>query len=193
MAFASTQDPTNTDEERELDERFVSTGMHVDVDVDVDVDADVGVHAGIAEQSNPFKDDVREVHSGKRPRNMTSPKLKKSCKKGDRLSEMTEAINNFSHISERRIESREARHAAKYGTMGCHSTGSTGYVAPKPILVDDEYNLGRALQFLDTYTELPHEKFLKVMHALYQLENRVAFLTLSAERREAWMEFAGQQ
>jgi hypothetical protein len=36
MAFASTQDPTNTDEERELDERFITTGVHVDVDVEVD-------------------------------------------------------------------------------------------------------------------------------------------------------------
>ncbi len=42
MAFASTQDPTNTDEERELDERFITTGVHVDVDVDVEVDPNIG-------------------------------------------------------------------------------------------------------------------------------------------------------
>ena len=42
MAFASTQDPTNIDEERELDERFIITGVHVNVDVDVEVDLDIG-------------------------------------------------------------------------------------------------------------------------------------------------------
>ena len=42
MAFASTQDPTNTDVEREFDERFITTGVHVNVDVDVEVYPDIG-------------------------------------------------------------------------------------------------------------------------------------------------------
>uniref|UniRef100_A0A2N9H4I8 Uncharacterized protein n=1 Tax=Fagus sylvatica TaxID=28930 RepID=A0A2N9H4I8_FAGSY len=46
MAFASTQDPTNTDEERELDERFITIGVHVDVDMDVDVEVDPNIGEG---------------------------------------------------------------------------------------------------------------------------------------------------
>ena len=42
MEFASTQNPTNTNEERKLDERFITTRVHVNVDVDVEVDLDIG-------------------------------------------------------------------------------------------------------------------------------------------------------
>ncbi len=109
MAFATTQDPTNTDEERELDERFISTGVHVNVDVDVDVEVD----PDIGEDPEPVQGDVRETHPNKRAKSVTSSKSKKSARKGERVSEMTEAINNFARITEKRNEARDARHAAK--------------------------------------------------------------------------------
>jgi hypothetical protein len=109
MAFASTQDPTNTDEERELDERFISTRVHVNVDVDVDVEVD----PDIGEDPEPVQGDVRETRPNKRAKSVTSSKSKKSARKGERVSEMTEAINNFARITEKRNEARDARHAAK--------------------------------------------------------------------------------
>ena len=78
MAFASTQDSTNTDEERELDERFISTGMHVDVDVDVEVDPD------IREDPEPVEGDVRETRPDKQAKSVTSTKSKKSSRKGEK-------------------------------------------------------------------------------------------------------------
>ena len=101
MAFASTQDPTNTDEERELDERFISIGVHVNIQADVDVE--VEVDPDIGEDPEPVE----------RAKSVTSSKSKRSGRKGERVSEMTEAINNFARITEKMNEARDARHAAK--------------------------------------------------------------------------------
>ena len=132
MAFASTQDPTNTDEERELDERFISTGVHVDVDVDVEVDPDIG------EDPKLVEGDVRETRPDKRAKSVTSSKSKKSARKGERVSEMTEAINNFAYITEKQNEAREARHAAKYATRAVNITASSAHPSMKTtFLVDD--------------------------------------------------------
>jgi hypothetical protein len=89
MAFASTQDPINTDEEHELDERFITTGVHVNVDVDVEVDPD------IREDPELVQGDVGETRPEKRAKSGGTTKSKKSARKGERVSEMTDAINNF--------------------------------------------------------------------------------------------------
>jgi hypothetical protein len=96
MAFASTQDPTNTDEEREFDERFITTGVHVNVDVDVEVDPDIG------EDPEPVQGDVGETRPEKRAKSGGTSKSKKSARKGERVSEMTDAINNFVYITEKK-------------------------------------------------------------------------------------------
>ena len=57
MTFASTQDPTNTDEKRELDERFITTGVHVNVNVEVD--------PNIGEDPEPIQRDVKETRPDK--------------------------------------------------------------------------------------------------------------------------------
>ena len=94
MAFASTQDPINIDEERELDERFISTGVHVDLDEDADP------HTG--EEFDPLQGDFKETQPAKRAKSSTPMNSKKSIRKGERISEMTDAINNFARIAEKK-------------------------------------------------------------------------------------------
>ena len=187
MAFASTQDPTNTDEERELDERFISTGMHVDVDVDVEVDPDIG------EDPEPVEGDVRETRPDKRAKSVTSTKSKKSGRKRERVSEMTEAINNFARITEKRNESKDARYAAKLAARAANTTASSAHPPMKPTPPVDDHSLEKAIELLDTYKDLPPEKFMKILQALYKCTHRVAFLKLSEERRAIWMEFMRNQ
>ena len=180
MAFASTQDPTNTDEERELDEMFITIGVHVDVDVEVD--------PNIREDPEPVQGDVRETCPDKRVKSVTSSKSKKSARKGERVSEMTEAINNFAYITKKMNEAREARHAAKYAA---NTTTSSAHPPMKPTPLVDDHGLQKAIELLDTYQDLPPEKFCKIQLALYKCPHKVAFLTLSEERMAIWMEFMG--
>ena len=187
MTFASTQDPTNIDEERELDERFIITGVHVNVDVDVEVDLDIG------EDPEPVQRDVKETPLEKRAKSVTSSKSKKSARKGERVNEMTEAINNFARITKKRNESKDARHVAKYAARAANTTASSAHPPMKPTPSVDDHGLEKAIELLDTYKDLPPEKFMKILQALYKRTHRVAFLTLSEERRAIWMEFMRNQ
>lgn len=178
LASASTQDLTNTDEdreldeERELDEQFRTAGTDVDVDVDVDSDS--------TDDIEHTKRDVDATHPGKRLMHGGHPQPKKSVKKGDKISEMTEAINNFTALSKARFEARQAR------TSG-NSSRHVGELAK----VDEDFSLRKAIQLLNQYKDLPHGKWLKVMRELYNSDNRVAFLTMEDDRRMAWMELIG--
>uniref|UniRef100_A0A2N9EIJ2 Myb/SANT-like domain-containing protein n=1 Tax=Fagus sylvatica TaxID=28930 RepID=A0A2N9EIJ2_FAGSY len=185
MAFASTQDPTNTDEEREIDKRFINTGMHVNVDVDVEVDLDIG------EDPKPVQGDVRETRPEKQAKSGNTSKSKKSARKGERVGEMTNAINNFAYIIEKMNEVREARHAAKYAAKVANTTTSSAHPFMKTTPPVDDCSLQKAMELLDTYKDIPPEKFCKIMLALYKQNHRVAFLTFFEERRAIWMEFMG--
>jgi hypothetical protein len=185
MAFASTQDPTNTDEEREIDKRFINTGMHVNVDVDVEVDLDIG------EDPKPVQGDVRETRPEKQAKSGNTSKSKKSARKGERVGEMTNAINNFAYIIEKMNEVREARHAAKYAAKVANTTTSSAHPFMKTTPPVDDCSLQKVMELLDTYKDIPPEKFCKIMLALYKQNHRVAFLTFFEERRAIWMEFMG--
>ena len=185
MAFASTQDPTNIDDEREFDEMFITTGVRVDVDVDVEVYLDIG------EDLEPVQGDVGETRPEKQAKSGGTSKSKKSARKGERVSEMTQAINNFAYITEKQNEAREARHAAKYATRAVNITASSAHPSMKTTLLVDDCSLQKAVELLNTYKDIPFEKFCKIMLALYKQNHRVSFLTLSEERRAIWMEFMG--
>ena len=185
MAFASTQDPTNIDDEREFDERFITIGVRVNVDVDVEV------YPYIGEDPKPVQGDVGETHPEKRAKSGGTSKSKKSARKGERVSEMIDAINNFAYITKKRNEARKARHAAKYAARVANTIANSAYPLMKTTPPVDDCSLQRAVELLDTYKDIPPEKFCKIMLALYKQNHRVAFLTLSEERRAIWMEFMG--
>jgi hypothetical protein len=132
MAFASTQNSTNTDKECELDERFIITGVYINVDVDVEIDLDIG------EDPELVQGDVGETRPEKWAKSGGIIKSKKSVRKGERVSEMTDAINNFVYITEKM---NEARYAAKYATRVANTTTSSAHPFIKTTLPVDDCNL----------------------------------------------------
>jgi hypothetical protein len=160
MAFASTQDPTNTDEECEVDERFITTRVHVNVDVDVEVDPDIG------EDPESVQGDVGDTRPEKRAKSGGTTKSKKSGRKGERVSEMTDVINNFAYITKSRHEAREARHAAKYAARAANTTASSAHPIMKTTPPVDDCNLQKTVKLLYTYKDILPEKFCKIMLAL---------------------------
>jgi hypothetical protein len=88
-------------------------------------------------------------------------------------------------------EAREARHAAKYAARAANTTARSAHPPMKPTPPIDDHGLQKVIELLDTYKDLPPEKFCKIQLALYKCPHRVAFLTLSEERRAIWMEFVG--
>jgi hypothetical protein len=184
MAFASTQDPTNTDEKRALDERFINIGVHVNVDVDVEVDLDIG------EDPKPIQGDVGETRPEKQAKSGNTSKSKKSTRKGERVSEMTNAINNFAYIIEKRNEAREARHVAKYAAKAANTTTSSAHSFMKTTLPVDDCSLQKAMELLDTYKDIPSEKFCKIMwHYINKITGLPFLYTFFEEKRAIWMEF----
>ena len=97
----------------------------------------------------------------------------------------------LSILLKKRNEARKARHAAKYAARAANTTASSAHPLMKTTPPVDDCSLQKAVELLDTYNDITPEKFCKIMLALYKQNHRVAFLTLSEERRVIWMEFMG--
>jgi hypothetical protein len=52
----------------------------------------------------------------------------------------------------------------------------------------DRFSLDKAVEALSGYKDMPRSAYLKVMKALYKKDNKVAFLTMPNDRKNAWIE-----
>uniref|UniRef100_A0A2N9GZZ6 Myb/SANT-like domain-containing protein n=1 Tax=Fagus sylvatica TaxID=28930 RepID=A0A2N9GZZ6_FAGSY len=141
LAFASTEDPTNTEEERELDEQYWYGGIHVNVDAGSD-DETVQVPPNMGKVKCPTHEE-----KGK----------EKKPKKEDKISDMTLAIREFTEVSRQRFERRVAR-----------TSGSCVGESKRKI---ERFSLDKAVEALSVYKDMPRTAYLKVMKALYKKEN----------------------
>jgi hypothetical protein len=158
LAFASTEDPTNTEEERELDEQYRYGGIHVNMDAGSDDEA-VQVPPNMGKVKHPTHEE-----KGK----------EKKPKKGDKISDMTFAIREFIEVSRQRFERRVAR-----------TSGSCVGESKRKI---ERFSLNKAVEALSVYKDMLRTAYLKVMKAPYKKENRVAFLVMPEDRKIEWMD-----
>ena len=109
----------------------------------------------------------------KRPTHGEKGKEKKP-KKGDKMSDMTVAILEFTEVSRQRFERRVAR-----------TSGSFVGESKRKI---ERFSFDKVVEALSVYKDMPRMAYLKVMKALYKKENRIAFLAMPEDRKIEWMD-----
>ena len=109
----------------------------------------------------------------KRPMHGEKGKEKKP-KKGDKMSDMTLAIREFTEVSRQRFKRRVTKTSAS----------SVGESRRKL----EQFSLDKAVQALSMYKNMPRTAYLKVMKALYKKENRVAFFAIPEDRKIEWID-----
>ena len=70
-------------------------------------------------------------------------------------------------------ENREARHAAKYAARAANTTASSAHPFIKTTPLVNDCSLQKVVELLDTYKDIPPEKFCKIMLALYKQNHRL--------------------
>ncbi|KAL4632211.1 hypothetical protein ACB092_04G035600 [Castanea dentata] len=104
-------------------------------------------------------------------------KGKKNAKKGDKLSEMTQAIQSFTELSRAKFIAGQAK--ASGSTKHTGESGGT----------DDNFLLEKAIATLNGQKDLDDMTFFKVQKKLHNREARIFFTTAPDNRKKAWMEF----
>ena len=100
-------------------------------------------------------------------------KGKKNAKKGDELSEMTQAIQSFTELSRAKFIAGQAKVSGSTKHMG-ESAGT-----------DDKFSLEKAIATLNGHKDPDDMTFFKVQKKLYNHEARIFFMTLPDNRRKA--------
>nr|XP_023928324.1 L10-interacting MYB domain-containing protein-like isoform X2 [Quercus suber] len=160
ISFA--QSAPNSDEERELDEGFLSAGVHVYLETDSGDDIDK-LTTLIEEQSRCTEKHVAQPEHSKGKK-----------KKGEIRSEMNEAIKGFMEVSKVRLIANESRKQTGESFVG-----------------GDRFSIYKAVEVLNSYDHLYDFTRYKVLKELLNPNVRAAFISMKPERRNAWMELVG--
>ena len=108
-------------------------------------------------------------------------KGKKNAKKGDELSEMTQAIQSFTELSRAKFIAGQAKVSGSTKHMG-ESAGT-----------DDKFSLEKAITTHNGHKDLDDMTFFKVQKKLYNRKARIFFMTVPDNRKKAWMEFIAKE
>ena len=159
MAFASTQDAPDTDEERELDEAY-RNGAFIDVDSDSQDDHEKKVSQ------------KRTKHSGKRPMR-SEAKGRKRSRKADEFSELNDAIRAFAEQTKLMLEAKVARMKEK----------------EKRKQQPDEFSIPNCVNALESLVDLDMNTYTLAIKKFSTAEWREAFMSLSSNaRKKAWLD-----
>ena len=108
-------------------------------------------------------------------------KGKMNAKKGDELSEMTQAIQSFTELSRAKFIAGQAKASGSSKHMG-ESAGT-----------DDKFSLEKAITTHNGHKDLDDMTFFKVQKKLYNRKARIFFMTVPDNRKKAWMEFIAKE
>lgn len=106
---------------------------------------------------------------------------KKKAKKGDKLSEMTQAIQSFTELPRAKFIAGQAK-----------ASGSTKHVG-ESAGTDYKVSIEKAIATLNGHKDLDDMTFFKVQKKLYNREARIFFMTVPDNRKKAWMEFIAKE
>ncbi|KAL0015304.1 hypothetical protein SO802_002373 [Lithocarpus litseifolius] len=154
----------NNDEEREIDAAFLLTGVHVNVEADSGNDVEE-LPTPVEGQSSRRveKWSAKSVHLGGKK------------KKGDSISEMTKAIKGFTEVSRARLNrSIDSMPQSRESFEG-----------------GDRFSIDKAVVVVNSYTDVDHFTYCKVLKELHNPETKAAFFSMMTDRRKAWMDFVG--
>nr|POF21011.1 hypothetical protein CFP56_59205 [Quercus suber] len=154
----------NSDEEQELVAAFPLTGVHVNVEANSGDDVEE-LPTPIERQSNrrAKKWPAKPVHSGRKK------------KEGSSLSETTKAIKGFAKVSRARLN---------------NSTDNMPQLG-ESFVGGDSFSIDKAVGMFNSYIDVDHFTYCKVIKELHNPKTRVAFFVMTVDRRRAWMDFIG--
>ena len=108
-------------------------------------------------------------------------KGKKNAKKGDKLSEMTQAIQSFTELPRAKFIAGQAKASDSTKHVG-ESAGT-----------DDKVSLEKAIATLNGHKDLDNMTFFKLQKKLYNSEARIFVMTVPENRKKAWMAFIAME
>nr|POF14749.1 hypothetical protein CFP56_47357 [Quercus suber] len=146
----------NSDEEQELDAAFPMHGVHMNMEADSGDDVD--------ELPTPV-----EGQGNKRARKLPShiASLARKKRKGESLSEMTNAINNFKELSRQRL--------SKDSDSRPESVNS--------VLGGDRFSMDRVVKILNSIENVDDLTMFKVLKEFHNPDSKAAFISLRLDRR----------
>ena len=182
LQISSNTPPLNSDEERALEEEIANANI-TDASPPAHLDNDYYTPNFESFPHTVEDDEVEEVTQrvGKRPVQCpsgkgASGKGKKVLKKGDRVSEMTVALKEYTAMTKDRFT----------GKLG-KSCGSSDQFA-QSAGGGDPCSLGKAMDVLNSYADLSNKAYIKMSKVLQQKDNRVVFMCMPEHRRKAWID-----
>ena len=178
LQISSNTPPLNSDEERALEEELANANADANASAPTHLDDDCYTPNFDTFPQTVEDAEVEEVtrRAEKRPVQDVSGKGKKASKKSDRVSEMIAALKEYNAMSERRYS----------GKLG-KASGSSDQFA-QSVVGGDPCSLIKAMDVLNTYTDLSNKAYIKMSKVLQQKDNRVVYMCMPKHRRKSWIE-----
>ena len=170
--------PLNSDKERALEEELANANADVNASAPTHLDDDCYTPNFDSFPQTVEDTEVEEVtrRAEKHHVQDASGKGKKVPKKSDRVSEMTMALKEYTTMSEHRYNGKLSR-----------TTGSSDQFA-QSVVRGDPCSLSKAMDVLNSYTDLSNKAYIKMPKVLQQKDNRVVFMCMPKYRRKSWIE-----
>lgn len=154
---------------------FSSTQDPPNTDEECELDEpylNAGIHVDV---ENDSRGQEHTTHHGKRPMHLERSKPKKSAKEGNKFSERTDSILNLTESSKTRLDARSAK-ASDSEEFG------------ESVFIGDKFSLEKGIKILNQYEDMDNATFFKVLKVIYNLNDRIAFITMPDNRRKDWMD-----
>ncbi|KAK3205166.1 hypothetical protein Dsin_019212 [Dipteronia sinensis] len=161
LSFSSSQVPLPSEEDREVEDNFINSGVHVNVDVDAGDDDDDDDSDGVelTEDSNKKK--------GKRARRSIGSS---SNSRKNKWESMDTYFETAKEVMQARLE--------KVKVKSAESTGKSG----------EQFFVPECMEALESLRDIDGNTFNKFMERIVPcVEWRKAFLAMSEERKRQWL------
>ena len=167
----------NNDEEHALEEELANANI-TDASAPTHLDNDYYTPNFESFPQTGEDDEVEEVTQrvGKRLVQCPSGKGKKVLKKGDRVSEITVALKEYTAMTKDRFTGKLGKSCGSSDQFTQSAGGG------------DPCSLGKAMDVLNSYADLSNKAYIKMSKVLQQKDNRVVFMCMPEHRRKAWID-----
>ncbi|XP_059628416.1 L10-interacting MYB domain-containing protein-like [Cornus florida] len=165
LHYASTQDPPNTNEEREQEDQFMNTGVNVSSTAKGQDDSD----NILVEDNNPSR---RKSTSSDR-------RAKKESKKNS----ISDTLACIVEASKARTQASKARTKASLAKAETYKKMKHTQKATSP----DAYSPSNCIECLEGLDEIEDDTYLKATEKFKELHYRELFIKMSISKKFAWL------
>ena len=158
LSFSSSQVPLPSDEDREVEDNFINSGVHVNVDAEVGDDDD----------DNVDQTDISNKKKGKRPRRSIGSSSHR-CK--NKWESMDNYFDTAKEVMQARLEKVRVKSSSESSAKSC-----------------EQFSITECMEALESLGNIDGDTFNKFMERVVPcVEWRKAFLAMSEERKRQWL------